>query len=767
MINIVKHMVLLFCLYAGLVAASTDEWLRIAQPDQVLKNHLKSASIEYDQFIWVNKNDVGNANLSHSKSIDQYTAPFEMIVGNKQFDPLTSLPQNNSWFQDLSTDESAFYLLQFVGPIKSEWLQEIRELDIKLVKPMAPFSYIVWANKQSINQSKKLASVRWGGYFYSAFRVQTDNRNLDSQVVSTMALVYRENKTAVLSKLQSIGASNILVRDINEHFIALTFESAGNLYPQLSEFSGVLTVQKISQDAGSRGEMSQQSIVGNYDVSNVIFPGYSTWLNNSGLDGSGVVVGVVDGGVYENHPDLVGNILNCIGPGPSCQNDVDPHGTHVAGAIAGTGASGVTDGNGFLRGQGVAPAAKIIAQLYDPLIGGGPGGMIAGGMLSIYKDSAISGAMLTNNSWGPTGTPQGYDIPTMEIDIISRDADPDTQGHQPILAVWSIMNGGGDSNGACSPSSLGSPDEAKNLFAVGSTKLQTGSLSQVSDIFDISSNSAHGPACDGRIIPHIVAPGCNTDSPSGSSGYDTFCGTSMASPVVSGSVSLFWQKYKSTYAINPSPALVKATFTAAAQNLQGFQDADGVIMGQAPDRKQGWGRIDLDKVINPETNVWYFDQQTIMTQTGEMWTNKFYPDDPAMPVRLMLVWTDAPGAGLGGTTPAWVNDLDLTVNTELDLFKGNVFGNDGYSDTGGVADEKNNMEGIFLKADQHNGNSFDISVLAANLPGDALNPYNPTSPTQDFALVCYNCIDEIQFDTIFKSGFDVFIDLIFSNGFEQ
>ena len=100
-------------------------------------------------------------------------------------------------------------------------------------------------------------------------------------------------------------------------------------------------------------------------------------------------------------------------------------------------------------------------------------------MLTIYKDSAVNGVMLTNNSWGPTGSPQGYAIPTRQIDMISRDANPDVAGNQPVLAVWSIMNGGGDSNGSCSPSSLGSPDEAKNLFAVGSTKLQNSNLSQI------------------------------------------------------------------------------------------------------------------------------------------------------------------------------------------------------------------------------------------------------------------------------------------------
>src|SRR5690606_208300 len=131
---------------------------------------------------------------------------------------------------------------------------------------------------------------------------------------------------------------------------------------------------------------------------------------------------------------------------------------------------------------------------------------------TIFRESALSNAVITNNSWGPTGSPQGYDIPTQQIDIIARDALPEAAGQQPIIPIWSIMNGNGDSNGACAPASVGSPDEAKNLFAVGSTALQGGGGAQQSGIFNVSSNSAHGNACDGRRIPHIVAPGCSTDS---------------------------------------------------------------------------------------------------------------------------------------------------------------------------------------------------------------------------------------------------------------
>jgi hypothetical protein len=411
--------------------------------------------------------------------------------------------------------------------------------------------------------------------------------------------------------------------------------------------------------------------------------------------------------------------------------------------VAGTGATGSLL-NGFLRGQGVAPGANLIQQRYGSFLGGGPGGMVADGMLTIYKESALSGAQLSNNSWGPTGSPQGYDIPTQQIDMISRDANPDQAGAQPVLPVWSIMNGNGDAGGSCAPSSLGSPDEAKNLFAVGSTKLLSGG-NQTPAIFDISSNSAHGNACDGRRVPHIVAPGCSTDSTTSSNDSahsSSFCGTSMASPVVSGAVALFIEKYRSEHAgSTPSPALIKAAFTAVAKDLEGFRDADNRVMGHRPDRFQGYGRIDLDAVMNPPLAVVYVEQGTLLSASGQSWSASYSAADPTQPVRIMLAWSDAKGHGLGGSTPAWVNDLDLRVSAGGEDYLGNVVGADGWSATAGVADGRNNLEGVFLRADQHGG-AVSITVDASNIAADALDPYQPGDPAQDFALVCYNCSGE-------------------------
>jgi subtilisin family serine protease len=80
---------------------------------------------------------------------------------------------------------------------------------------------------------------------------------------------------------------------------------------------------------------------------------------NRGLTGEGVVVGVIDTGVDETHPDLVGKILlQKDFTADNNNKDCYGHGTHVSGTIVGGHESGVA--------IGVAPGAKIImAKVLD------------------------------------------------------------------------------------------------------------------------------------------------------------------------------------------------------------------------------------------------------------------------------------------------------------------------------------------------------------------------------------------------------------------
>ncbi len=727
---------------------AAGSWLRIDATQAQLAATLgrDAGSIDYGRFQWIAATSVDvDALRAAGFTVSEVVDPFRLDLGGQRFDPVYSAPAST---REVSAGED-WQLVQFDGPVKPEWIDGLRDAGLDVAQYVHPYSYVVWGSGAQRASAATAAHVRWSGAFAAEFRLHPDQRSLGPAVRQTVALVSRHADAAMWqADLAARGGTLVSATPLDTHFVVIEFDAPGSAYADIAAIPGVYTVQAVPTDGGPRGEMSGQSIVGGYGAgpTYTVVPGYPAWLAALGYDGDGVITAVVDGGVRTTHQDLASQISPCVTAGGSpttCTTSNDNHGTHVASAIAGIGTPTALL-NGFIRGQGIAPGAKVVQQRYGSFLGGGSGGMIANGMLTIYKESSLSSAVLTNNSWGPGSTPVGYNIPTQQVDMVARDANPDVPGNQEILNVWSVMNGNGDGGGACAPSALGSPDEAKNLFAIGSTKMQNGSGVQQTSIFDISSNSAHGNACDGRRRPDLVAPGCSTDSATGTSNtsYGFMCGTSMASPVVTGAAAVFIEKYRAGHAgATPSPALVKAAFTAVATDLEGFRDADNRVMGHRPDRFQGYGRIDLDATVNSPDPMFSIDQSDVFTTTGQAWTRTLTAADPSRPVRVMLAWTDAKGHGLGGTTPAWVNDLDLSVSTSSGTFLGNVVGTDGWSATGGTADDKNNLEGVFLSPAQHGG-SIQLTVTAANIAGDAMNPYTPGTFAQDFALVCYNCQEQ-------------------------
>ena len=768
-----RKLILLATLFQG-ISANAETWLRVDQPSPQLRADLPSGAIDYGAFVWMPAQTRPEQELGERVTRSDHA--FDLVVDGQAFDPRAWPEQNaDPWWQNTPIAAPDFRLVQLYGPPRPQDLEALRAANLRPVRYLAPFSYIVWASQSDLDAAANISSLlRWSGPLLPAQRVPPQSRDLPSEITPAMALIDASSADSVLAALAELGASLVQRSALTPDLALVELSLRGDRYLAAAQTPGVFALQTIAAGAGPRGEVSNQSIVGGYNGNPGIFPGYQSWLLQSAVNGSGVKVSIVDGGFRSSHQDLLGNVAPCIGNAGSCTTANDNHGTHVAGAVVGTGFSGVSNSQGFLRGLGVAPSAKVIQHRYGPFLGAGPGSMVANGMISIYRDVVSSGAQLANNSWGPTSVPQGYDIPTMQVDMIVRDANSTIAGNQQILPVWSIMNGNGERNaGICAPSSLGSPDEAKNLFSVGSTQLQSIGGAQINALLDLSGNSAHGPACDGRLVPNLVAPGCYTDSTSGSSdsAFAVMCGTSMASPMVSGASALYWQKYRSEHGTDPSPALVKAVFTAAATNLTGHLDADARPMPQRPNRFAGWGRLDLDAVINPDVAVWVLDQSEVLGQSGNAWNGYLRPADPSKPVRIMLSWTDAAGPGLGGTTPSWTNDLDLQVQLDGQSYLGNVFAaSDGYSITGGSADGKNNLEGVYLSASQHAGADFTLTVVAAVIAADALNPWTPVTPQQDFALVCYNCEAGTPPPEIFADGFDGVgpppPDPLFANGFE-
>ena len=170
---------------------------------------------------------------------------------------------------------------------------------------------------------------------------------------------------------------------------------------------------------------------------------------------------------------------------------------------------------------------------------------------------------------------------------------------------------------------------------------------------------------------------------------------------------------------------------------------DTLPLPSIPNEHQGWGRVSLENIVlqSPDSDRGpriFSDQRHAFTADLQEYVVRVAPNDAARPMRITLVWTDAPGAA--GANPALENDLDLEV-TELatgNIYRGNVNFANGFSmpaGPGDAFDSRNNVECVYL---QNPAGAYDVRVIAGTLTRNARPPYDMATPWQDFALVIDN-----------------------------
>lgn len=267
---------------------------------------------------------------------------------------------------------------------------------------------------------------------------------------------------------------------------------------------------------------------------------------------SKVIVGVVDGGIDIDHPDLE---ANCIAGGSDgSKNFVDnnfnivahSHGTHVAGTIAAVnnnklGVSGVAGGD---YANNVAGVRMLSCQIFKTVNGKDQGGSSS----EAIRWACDHGAVITNNSWGYSVDQDGDgSISTSELEYAKNL----TIGTADKAAIdYFIKYAGCDNSGnqkSDSPMKGGVV-----IFAAGNDAIQYGQPASYDAVIAVGAIGA-----DGRRASYsnygdwvdICAPGGSQSSAMilstlpMNTGYGTMQGTSMACPHVSGVAALIVSYY--------------------------------------------------------------------------------------------------------------------------------------------------------------------------------------------------------------------------------
>lgn len=683
-----------------------------------------------------------------------------VTVGDHTIDPATQRPRlvPGSGSQGLA-------VVQFVGPIKDAWLERLRGTSVQIVTYMAQNAYLVHGTASQLAAVVALRSSEPSVRAVVAYTasdklrrgVQTSGRqHVAIQSLSGSAGSSARTTVSAAAKRTLRGTS--AVGPFRTQYVAIDGSDAD----ALAADPGIVAIQPAPRNT-MFDERQGQILAGNASGDPLVptGPGYLDFHEALGLGTVpfGFAVDVTDSGIDEGttspvHPDLAGRVVyaddfTTDGDAADCSG----HGTLNAGVAGGSNTSSTADdedAEGFNYDLGIAPRVQVGGSKIFNCAGDFD---LVSSSTDLTASAYAKGARISNNSWGCGGCAGTYNADSQEYDALVRDADPSLAGNQEMVEVFAAGNDGPAAD------TIGTPGNAKNVLTVGASEgVRDSGLdgcgwtdADADDARDIATFSSRGPAPGGRLKPDLVAPGthitgsipqhagyigdgvCDQLFPLGGTLYGLSTGTSQATPAVAGAAALvheWYRRNRGAGTVAPSPAMTKAILANAATDLVDGEDGDGGTNANVPEPSQGWGLTNIGGALSSAPR-YLRDQEDVLGATGDSRTFVLAVQDAGRPVRITLAYTDAYGPT--GADPR-VNDIDLTVTSSGGTFKGNVFAG-GLSETGGNADDANNLESVYLPAGV-TGN-LTIGVTATNVAGDGV-PSNADDTDQDFALVASN-----------------------------
>ncbi|SEQ94301.1 Subtilase family protein [Lentzea xinjiangensis] len=623
--------------------------------------------------------------------------------------------------------------VEFIAPPDPRWLADVRGSGVVVLGYQPENSYLVRGRRAdlaalpgAVRTSEGEPAIRSVTELTGALKTAPPVLAEAGEDAVVVLAATPGERARVVAALRAVaepvpGAGNDV---LDEHRLRVRVRLGAEGLEALLALPLVLSVEPFG-DARPEDEVAALVVAGQLDLAGRPRGSYDAWLAAHHVDGAGAVIGIVDGGVDVDHPAFAGRAEDLAG------GRKDWHATMVAGHAAGA-YRAERDASGFVYGLGTAPAATVLSQDFS-----------RAGRELCGETAARAGRSIAiqNNSWGRRLVhPMDYGSEEALYDAMVRSADG-----VPLTVCFSSGNSG--------TAGLTRPKGAKNVIVTGNSenyRPEAGGADSddVRDLYTGSHPSSHGNCGDGRIRPHVVAPGEWTASAAhgvfpGEVDYVSDLitwggGSSGASPKTAGACALLAQWWRRWHGgVNPSPAMLRALVVNGAEPI----DAGGPI----PNSQQGWGRLSLRDLLDPAVARIALDQADLLTGQGETRRFPVRVVDPRRPVKITLAWTDPPGAVGSGTATASpvVNRLALRVRDGgrtwrggADRFRGGWTAEDGQL-TGTVLREEgaDNLQCVHLPAGQ--ARSLEVSVTALRLTTDALTG-GFDLPRQDFALVITN-----------------------------
>ncbi|GAA3393301.1 S8 family serine peptidase [Cryptosporangium minutisporangium] len=647
---------------------------------------------------------------------------------------------------EATRDRMVTAFVEFLEPVDARWSARLHDLGLQIIGYQPENSYLCRGPLSAFHRAR--TDITTSGN-RSAVATVTD---LLPEFKPQLESLGEAGNDVVIVVAASAGERAVIAAEIGAVPGVVLLDGAGNDTLDHARIRFRARIQSDSQRAllqhpqvlavedfvapVPEDEQAGLIVAGLYDAAGHPAGSYLRWLRDLDLDGRGALIGIVDSGVDVSHPAFTGRVRDLTG------GRKDWHATMVAGHAAGDYRES-TDDEGLIYGLGIAPAAQVLSQWKS---------LSAEELCRQTVGEAAGLFAVQNNSWGKQpADPMSYGSDEALYDALVRNADPAATTPAPLVVCFSAGNSGA--------AGLTRPKAAKNVLVTGNSESfrpNAGGIQSddISEVYTGLHGSSHGNCGDGRVRPHVVAPGewtasANYDCHAGEPEYVNPLitwggGSSGASPKTAGACALLAQWWLRTHPDRPpSPALLRALIVNGAEPMRGA--------GSPPNSQQGWGRLNLANILDPAVARVIADEGDRMTLAGQerRWTLRVA--DPRRPVKVTLAWTDPPGAvgtGASAELSPIVNRLALRVTTNgrryqglPDRFREGVTLDDAALATAAsklLPEGADNLQNIVL-APGTVGGELTVTVNALRVVADCRTG-RYIEPGQDFALVITNAV---------------------------
>ena len=525
----------------------------------------------YDGFVVAEVPQKGLRQLSREYPVEDMTDLYTIRVGGRRID--TSRPRLDAKgklrshpaykrVKPLSPGRH-HHLVQFIGPIKREWLRAVKRVGGEPRAPYADFTYLVRADDKALRGIMALPFVRWAGHLPHEDRVAPSvsprigrrRRATSAPLPGGQALPGTyvveffgpEDLAKALAAVKKLGCK---ILDKEPKARILLVEARGGEAQRRKAIAGLAAIHGVR-------EIREWSLARTCsDVAAAIMGAGITMGNRGlGLSGRGEYVGACDTGLDTGdprniHPDFAGRVawiksyriprflaaaVRNPGADDGPADAYSGHGTHIAGCILGSGAvSRGLEGKGLAGPiRGLAYRARLVFQaVQQKIVWRDPGDLlehgpyflagIPGSLKDLFSDAYRRRTRIHSNSWSG-GDFGAY---TQRCDQL----DDFVWKHKDFCVLVSAGNDGMDRQGLGKIKfmSVRPPGTAKNCITVGACESRRPNFdTQTYAAWDprvyrarrfrndpmadnpaqVAPFSSRGPTLDGRLKPDVVAPG--------------------------------------------------------------------------------------------------------------------------------------------------------------------------------------------------------------------------------------------------------------------